>query len=161
MIHLRISFALLTFMFSFISLSYSRLPPVLGYSVEKELKPKWEYLSQMCKFDYFEVVRFPAYFSYPLERVIKTRYEYLRDIKKAPISLVSVDDVLRFGDVDFATSVAGDKDGGEEFLRYAKQRMESLTSGGKKRNKRRAGLASQTKKSDDNHRSSEDNTAKR
>lgn len=140
----------------------TRLPPVLGYSVEKELKPKWEYLSQVCKFDYFEVVRFPAYFSYPLERVIKTRYEYLRDIKKAPISLVSVDDVLRFGDVDFATSVAGDKDGGEEFLRYAKQRKESLSSGGKKkRNKRRAGRASQKKKGDDKHRSSEDNTAKR
>ena len=128
----------------------------------KELKPKWEYLSQVCKFDYFEVVRFPAYFSYPLERVIKTRYEYLRDVKKAPISLVSVDDVLRFGDVDFAVSVAGDKDGGEEFMRYAMQRKESLSSGGKKkRNKRRAGRASQKKKSDDYHRSSEDNTAKR
>lgn len=130
--------------------------------MEKELKPKWEYLSQVCKFDYFEVVRFPAYFSYPLERVIKTRYEYLRDIKNAPISLVSVDDVLRFGDVDFATSVVGDKDGGEEFLRYAKQRKESLTSGGtKKRNKRGAGRASHKKKGDDKHRSSEDNTAKR
>ena len=147
-----------------IFLSCSRLPPVLGYSVEKELKPKWEYLSQVCKFDYFEVVRFPAYFSYPLERVIKTRYEYLRDIKKAPISLVSVDDVLRFGDVDFATSVAGDKDGGEEFLRYAKQRKESLSSGGKKKrknNKRKTSRASQKKKSDDKHRSSADNTAKR
>ena len=129
--------------------------------MEKELKPKWEYLSQVCKFDYFEVVRFPAYFSYPLERVIKTRYEYLRDIKKAPISLVSVDDVLRFGDVDFVTSVAGDKDGGKEFLRYAKQRKESLSSVGKKKNKRKAGRARQKKKSDDTHRSSEDNTAKR
>jgi hypothetical protein len=130
--------------------------------VEKELKPKWEYLSQVCKFDYFEVVRFPAYFSYPLERVIKTRYEYLRDIKKAPISLVSVDDVLRFGDVDFAVSVAGDKDGGEEFLRYAKQRKESLSSGNNnKRNKRKTGRASQTKKSDGEHRSSVDNAAKR
>ena len=102
-----------------------------------------------------------SYFSYPLERVIKTRYEYLRDIKNAPISLVSVDDVLRFGDVDFATSVVGDKDGGEEFLRYAKQRKESLSSGGKKRNKRGAGRASHKKKSDDKHQSSEDNTAKR
>jgi len=147
---------------SFLFPLFSRLPPVLGYSVEKELQPKWEYLSKVCKFDYFEVVRFPAYFSYPLERVIKTRYEYLQDCKRVPISLVSVDDVLRFGDVDFAVSVAGDEDGGEQFLRYAKQRKESLSPGRKKkRSKRKTGSPSQKKKSDDNHRSSGDNAAKR
>lgn len=148
---------------SLFSLLYSRLPPILGYSVEKELNPKWEYLSLVCKFDYFEIVRFPAYFSYPLERVIKTRYEYLRDHKKAPISLVSVDDVLRFGDIDFAVSVAGDRDGGEEFLRYTKQRKKVLASGGKKKkNKRRTTgrRPGQTKTSDDNHRSSVDSNAK-
>ena len=84
--------------------------------------PKWQYLSRVCQYDYFEVVRFPAYFSYPLERVIKTRYEYLRDVKKLPISLVNVDDVVRFGDIDFAVSVAGDKDGGKLFVEYTKSR---------------------------------------
>jgi len=95
---------------------------VLGYSVEKDLRPKWEYLSQVCDFDYFEVVRFPAFFSYPLDRVIKTRYEYLRDSKRIPASLVSVDDVLRYGDIDFAVKVAGDTDGGKAFVNFAKKR---------------------------------------
>ena len=163
LVHPLLLVLVLTYFRSLLSLLYSRLPPVLGYSVEKELKPKWEYLSLVCKFDYFEIVRFPAYFSYPLERVIKTRYEYLRDYKKAPISLVSVDDVLRFGDVDFAVSVAGDRDGGEEFLRYAKERKKVLASGGKKKkNKRRTTgrRTGQKKMSDDNHRSSVDSNAK-
>ena len=98
---------------------------MLGYSVEKDLMPKWDYLSQVCDFDYFEVVRFPAFFSYPLERVIKTRYEYLRDYKRIPVSLVSVDDVLRYGDIDFAVTVAGDTDDGRAFLDFAKQRNTS------------------------------------
>ena len=163
LVHPLLLVLVLTYFRSLLSLLYSRLPPVLGYSVEKELKPKWEYLSLVCKFDYFEIVRFPAYFSYPLERVIKTRYEYLRDYKKAPISLVSVDDVLRFGDVDFAVSVAGDRDGGEEFLRYAKERKKVLASGGKKKkNKRRATgrRPGQKQRNDDNHRSSVDSSAK-
>ena len=93
--------------------------------------PKWEYLSRVCQYDYFEVVRFPAYFSYPLERVIKTRYEYLRDVKKLPISLVNVDDVVRFGDIDFAVSVAGDKDGGKLFVEYTKSRKRRCKPTGK------------------------------
>jgi hypothetical protein len=87
-----------------------RLPPVLGYSVQNDLKPKWDFLKEVCQFDYFEVVRFPAYFSYPLERVIKMRYNYLRDCKDIPIQLVRVDDVLRFGTRDFATEIALDVD---------------------------------------------------
>ena len=43
----------------------TRIPPVLGYSVEDDLRPKWDFLREVCQFDYFEVVRFPAYFSYP------------------------------------------------------------------------------------------------
>lgn len=109
----------------------------MGYSVEKELIPKWEYLSRVCQYDYFEVVRFPAYFSYPLERVIKTRYEYLRDVKKLPISLVNVDDVVRFGDIDFAVSVAGDKDGGRSFVEYTKSRKRRCKPTGKGKKTRR------------------------
>jgi len=99
-----------------------RLPPVLGYSVERELKPKWEYLQKVCDFNTFEVVRFPAYFSYPLERVIKSRYEYLRDEKGLPLQLFGVDDVLRSGDIDFATRVAGDKDKGAAYSKFVNER---------------------------------------
>merc|ERR1712194_204077 len=103
----------------------TRLPPVLGYSVADDMKPKWDFLQQVCQFNYFEVVRFPAYFSYPLERVIKTRYEYLRDCKQIPIQLARVDDVLRFGDTDFATEIALDDDGGATFLKFVKERSEA------------------------------------
>lgn len=99
----------------------TRLPPVLGYSVEHDLKPKWDFLREVCQFDYFEVVRFPAYFSYPLERVIKMRYEYLRDCKGIPIQLARVDDVLRFGDREFATEIALDNDGGAAFAKFVKE----------------------------------------
>jgi len=91
---------------------------VLGYSVQNDLKPKWDFLKEVCQFDYFEVVRFPAYFSYPLERVIKMRYNYLRDCKDIPIQLVRVDDVLRFGTRDFATEIALDEDNGVAFAKY-------------------------------------------
>ena len=110
----------------------TRLPPVLGYSVERDLKPKWSFLREVCQFDHFEVVRFPAYFSYPLERVTKMRYEYLRDCKQIPIQLARVDAVLRYGDRDFATEIALDEDGGDAFLEYVKER-----SGGHKTRRRR------------------------
>lgn len=100
----------------------TRLPPVLGYSIDNDLKPKWDFLKEVCQFDYFEVVRFPAYFSYPLERVIKRRYEYLRDCKGIPIEWARVDDVLRFGDRDFATEVCHDTDNGAAFAKFAAER---------------------------------------
>mmetsp|Transcript_15100 Transcript_15100/g.32776 ORF Transcript_15100/g.32776 Transcript_15100/m.32776 type:complete len:138 (+) Transcript_15100:84-497(+) len=100
----------------------TRLPPVLGYSVDDDLKPKWDFLKEVCQFDYFEVVRFPAYFSYPLERVIKMRYEYLRDCKEMPIQWARVDDVLRFGDRDFATEICHDSDDGAAFAKFAEER---------------------------------------
>lgn len=113
----------------------TRLPPVLSYSVENDLRPKWEYLTNVCRFDKFEVVRFPAYFSYPFERVIKTRYEYLRDVKKAPIQLMSVDEIVRFGDAEFARIVAGDDDGGKIFTEYAERRQKESRGTGKKAKK--------------------------
>ena len=110
-----------------------RLPPVLGYSVEKDLRPRWQYLRSVCQFSSFEVGRFPAYFSYPLERVIKARYEYLRDVKRLPVQLLPVDDILRFGDKDFATIIAKDKDG-SAYAAFIKARREKLKrKGGKKR----------------------------
>lgn len=68
-------------------------------------------------------MRFPAYFSYPLERVIKTRYEYLIKVKKIPVGLLPIDDVLRYGDSDFAKKVAGDTDNGASFLKFASERQ--------------------------------------
>mmetsp|Transcript_13970 Transcript_13970/g.33875 ORF Transcript_13970/g.33875 Transcript_13970/m.33875 type:complete len:697 (+) Transcript_13970:278-2368(+) len=104
----------------------TRLPPVLGYSVDDDMKPKWDFLKEVCQFDYFEVVRFPAYFSYPLDRVIKMRYEYLRDCKGIPIELARVDDVLRFGDRDFATEIALDNDNGAAFTKFVEEHSGSL-----------------------------------
>jgi hypothetical protein len=125
----------------------TRLPPVLGYSVDKELKPKWEYLRKVTMHASFEIRKFPAYFSYPFERVIKTRYEYLnyRGISR---QLVPVDSVVRFGDVDFAKIVAKDEDEGETFRAFCKSRSSSTKQGGKSKNsnkKRRSPPPSQRK----------------
>ncbi|KAL3780668.1 hypothetical protein ACHAW5_001868 [Stephanodiscus triporus] len=109
----------------------TRIPPVLGYSVDDDMRPKWDFLREVCQFDYFEVVRFPAYFSYPLERVIKMRYEYLRDCKGIPIQLARVDDVLRFGDRDFATEIALDDDDGVAYAKFVEER--SCSHGGRRK----------------------------
>ena len=50
------------------------------------------------------------------------RYEYLRVRKQIPIELARVDDVLRFGDTDFAIEIALDDDGGEAFSNFVKIR---------------------------------------
>jgi len=113
----------------------TRLPPVLGYSVTEELIPKWKYLSQENEFDaYFEVVRFPAYFSYPLDKVIMTRYEYLR-ARGISWKAASVDDVLRFGNADFARKVAGDLDDGSLFARFVKERKKKYQQRTKRKTK--------------------------
>lgn len=112
----------------------ARLPPVLGYSVENELKPKWQFLNRVCMYSNFELTRFPAYLSYPFERVIKTRYEYLA-AKGFPIDIISVDTVLRFGDQDFATRVAREDDEGKHFAAFAKKRMNELTPKNRRRPK--------------------------
>mmetsp|Transcript_9448 Transcript_9448/g.13399 ORF Transcript_9448/g.13399 Transcript_9448/m.13399 type:complete len:698 (-) Transcript_9448:392-2485(-) len=96
----------------------TRLPPILGYSVKNELKPKWKYLQSVCKYPKFELSRFPAYFSYPLQRVIMNRYEYLLDVKRLPATLFSVDEILRYGDKDFAMKIAEDKDDGLNYSQY-------------------------------------------
>jgi mTERF len=103
----------------------TRLPPVLGYSVEKELKPKWEFLKVVCMFASFEINKFPAYFSYPLERVIRTRYEYLSH-KGISRQLIPVDSVLRYGDKDFTAKVARDEDDGEMFRTFCTNRSKKV-----------------------------------
>lgn len=108
----------------------TKLPPVLGYSVEKDLKPKWEFLKTVCLQPEFELKKFPAYFSYPFDRVIKTRFNYLA-YKGISIRFVSmrIDTVLRFGDLDFATKVALDDDRGRAFRSFARQRESSSANG--------------------------------
>jgi len=64
---------------------------------------------KVCDFGYYELVRFPAYFSYPLDRVIMPRYEYLTS-RGIPFTIAGIDEVLRYGDADFARLVVGDKD---------------------------------------------------
>jgi hypothetical protein len=117
----------------------SRLPPILGYSVANELQPKWEFLESVVTDARFELSRFPAYFSYPLERVTKNRFEYLRQTKRFPVQLMALDQVLRFGDKEFAVKVAGDKDHGVAYREFAQDRKKPpAAAGGKKPNKRRA-----------------------
>jgi mTERF len=120
----------------------SRLPPLLGYSIE-ELRPKWEFLQQVGLSNArFELTRFPAYFSYPLERVIKSRYTYLNQVKKVPPQLVSLDQVLRFGDKDFAVKVAGDADGGQSYLAFVRERHSKSSKHNRARKKKPTGTSS-------------------
>ena len=72
--------------------------------------PKWKYLTSVRNYASFEISRFPAYFSYPLDRVIRNRYDYLLKVKQLPVQLIPIDEVLRYGDKDFAILVAKDDD---------------------------------------------------
>lgn len=105
----------------------TRFPPVLGYSVENELQPKWDYLVRVCLRPTFEINNFPAYFSYPFERVIQARYDYL-ETRGIARQLVPVDAVVRFGDVDFATKIARDGDGGKLFRAFTDKRNIGMQS---------------------------------
>lgn len=77
-------------------------------------------MNTVSQFASFEVSKFPAYFAYPLERVIKSRYEYL-GVKRLPFQLQPVDDILRYGDNDFATIIALDADG-TNYANFIKKR---------------------------------------
>lgn len=84
----------------------SRLPPILTAKVAEDLQPRWQFLQSRMRDARWQVTRFPAYFSYPT-RVIYSRFDYLQS-KEFPISLVNLDDVLRFGDDDFCRKIARD-----------------------------------------------------
>jgi mTERF domain-containing protein len=105
----------------------TRLPPVLGYSVEFELQPKWDFLNSISLDARFEVSKFPAYFSYPLEKCIKSRYEYLLQVKGVPQALLQADKVLCFGDKDFARKVARDADQGRTYRLFVEARQAQLS----------------------------------
>jgi len=46
------------------------------------------------------------------------RYEYLRIVKRMPVQLLPVDEILRYGDADFARIIANDQDEGQEYLKF-------------------------------------------
>ena len=54
----------------------TRLPPVLAYDVDADLRPKMAHLAASA-LSVYDVVRFPAYFSYPLDTVIRPRTAFL------------------------------------------------------------------------------------
>lgn len=109
----------------------TRLPPVLGYSVDNELRPKWEYLESITADPRFDVSKFPAVFSYPLTR-IQARFEYLKNVKKVPTQLLSLDQVLCYGDRDFSLKVARDKDNGASYMQFLEDRKNEVSRRGKK-----------------------------
>lgn len=82
-----------------------RLPPVLGYDVESNLRPKWEYLTKELQMSVYDVTRFPAYFSYPLDRIIMPRMAYLAR-ERQRTSVWSLSTVLTPSDAEFADRVA-------------------------------------------------------
>lgn len=57
----------------------ARLPAIFGYSVENNLRPKFEYLVREMRRDGVEEVNgFPQYFGYSLEKRIVPRHLHLR-----------------------------------------------------------------------------------
>ncbi|CAN0389915.1 unnamed protein product, partial [Discosporangium mesarthrocarpum] len=83
----------------------SRLPPVLGYDVETNLRPKMDYLVASMGLSVYDILTFPAYFSYPLETVTEPRTCFL-NLRRRPITLVGLNTALQSGDDDFARKVA-------------------------------------------------------
>ena len=78
------------------------------------------------------------FFSYPSER-IKSRYDYLRRVKGVPTQFLAVDQIMSFGDKDFATRVVGDTDEGQSFLLFCDDRKKAhkAATAEKKRKPRR------------------------
>lgn len=81
-----------------------RLPPVLGYDVDTNLKPKWDFLVNTLRLTTFDVSRFPAYFSYPLEKVTMPRMAYLAAVNQ-PNAVWGLNLILTPSDDIFATKV--------------------------------------------------------
>ena len=81
-----------------------RLPPVLGYDVDTNLRPKWDFLVNTLRLTTFDVSRFPAYFSYPLEKVTMPRMAYLAAVNQ-PNAVWGLNLILTPSDDIFATKV--------------------------------------------------------
>ncbi|KAM7258199.1 hypothetical protein ACFE04_013940 [Oxalis oulophora] len=86
-----------------ISWMLRRFSPLLGYSIEKVLRPKTEFLVNTMEKRVRDVVEYPRYFSYSLEKKIKPRFYVL----KARNMNCSLKDMLGKNDEDFATDFMG------------------------------------------------------
>jgi len=93
------------------------IPAILGFDVETEIRPKFEYLKNNMSLTIFDIIRFPAYFSYPLEYVIMPRNEFLT-LCGGPMATVGLSIALSPGDNDFAMKVS--KSRPETYLLFKK-----------------------------------------
>lgn len=99
--------------------------------MKDDLIPKWSYLTKIRNYASFEISRFPAFFSYPLDRVIRNRFDYLIQIGQLPVQLLPVDEVLRYGDKDFAILVARD-DNENQYNSFVNERKKSQLKSSRK-----------------------------
>lgn len=83
----------------------TRLPPVLAYDVEGDLRPKLAHLAK-SPLSVYDVVRFPAYFSYPLATVIAPRTAFVQSLG-VPLTRFSLAALLTPSDRDFARRLLG------------------------------------------------------
>lgn len=75
-----------------------RFSPLLGYSVNEVLRPKYEFLVNIMEKPVKEVVDYPRYFSYSLEKKIKPRFWVLKGRNVE----CSLKDMLGKNDEEFA-----------------------------------------------------------
>ncbi|KAF8406425.1 hypothetical protein HHK36_008512 [Tetracentron sinense] len=57
----------------------ARLPPIFGYSIENNLRPKFDYLVKEMKRSVEDLKRFPQYFAFSLEKRIVPRHLHLKE----------------------------------------------------------------------------------
>ena len=81
----------------------TRLPPVLAYDVDADLRPKMAHLAARA-LSVYDVVRFPAYFSYPLEGVIAPRTAFLEELG-LPLTRFELKTLFTPSDEQFAERV--------------------------------------------------------
>jgi mTERF domain-containing protein len=80
-----------------------RFSPLLGYSIDEVLRPKYEFLVNTMKKPVEDIVGYPRYFSYSLEKKIMPRFWVLkgRNIE------CSLKDMLAKNDEEFAADFMG------------------------------------------------------
>ncbi|KAJ1458919.1 hypothetical protein M885DRAFT_613825 [Pelagophyceae sp. CCMP2097] len=95
----------------------TRIPPVLAYDVESNLRPKMAFAVRHA-LSIFDIVRFPAFFSYPLETIIAPRAAYLAQYSRISLAVVGLATALTLSDDEFARRFAG-QDGRDPAPQYA------------------------------------------
>jgi hypothetical protein len=83
----------------------ARLPPVLAYDVDADLRPKMAHVAASA-LSVYDIVRFPAYFSYPLDTVIRPRTAFM-EANNLPLKCFELKNLLTPGDTEFAKRIAG------------------------------------------------------